>query len=105
MELKSNEQIQYDIGANLKRGIETVGGKLKVTNQRLYFKPHAVNIQKKELELSMASIANVKEAKSLGLIPNVLIIVTEEGSEHKFVLGKRNELKNYINSILADRKV
>ncbi|MFB4169299.1 GRAM domain-containing protein [Virgibacillus sp. JSM 102003] len=100
MELKSNEQIQYDIGTNLKRGLESVGGKLKVTNERLYFKPHAINIKKKELELSMDSITNVKKSKSLGLIPNALTVVVDDGSEYKFVLGKSNEIMNYINSCL-----
>ncbi|GGK09363.1 hypothetical protein GCM10007063_34790 [Lentibacillus kapialis] len=100
MELKSSEHIQYDIGANLKRGLESVGGKLKVTNDRLYFKPHTINIQKKELELSMNSISDVKKAKSLGLISNALIVATEDGSEYKFVLGKRNEIMSYINSCL-----
>lgn len=102
MELKSNEQIQYDIGANLKRGLEGVGGKLKVTNEKLYFKPHAINIQKKELELLIHKIADVKKSKSLGLIPNVLIIVMEDGSEHKFVLGKRNEISEFIQSFLKN---
>ncbi|GAA0437754.1 hypothetical protein GCM10008983_13360 [Lentibacillus halophilus] len=100
MELKSNEHIQYNIGANLKRGIESVGGKLKVTNDRLYFKPHAINIQKKELELSMGSILEVRKAKSLGLISNALIIAADNGNEYKFVLGKRDEIMDYIKTCL-----
>ena len=98
MELKQNEQIKYDIGANLKRGIESVGGKLKISNERIYFKPHAINIQKKELNIPMDQIVEVEKAKSFGLIANVMNIKLRNGDVEKFVLGKRQKIIDYIES-------
>lgn len=40
MELQPGEELHIDQAANLKRGFEYVGGKLYVTNKRLYFKAH-----------------------------------------------------------------
>ncbi|WP_443259617.1 hypothetical protein [Virgibacillus sp. L01] len=48
----------------------------------------------------MDTVAKVKKSKSLGLFPNVLIIVMQDGSKHKFVLGKRNKIAESIQSFL-----
>lgn len=97
MELNHNEQVKYNVAANLKRGMESVGGKLKITNERLYFKPHSLNAQKKELELDIKAITGVKETKLLGLIANGLKIEMNDGEEFKFVVGKRKEIMNFLN--------
>jgi hypothetical protein len=37
------EEILADVGANLFRGIEAVGGRLEITNRRILFEPHFFN--------------------------------------------------------------
>lgn len=98
MQLNDNEQVKFEQKANLKRGLESVGGKLKVTNERLYFKPHGLNAQKKELELLNHEISEVTETKSLGVIPNGLLVEMKNGDNFKFVVGKRKEIKVYLDS-------
>ena len=40
IDLQPNEKLIKESGANLQRGAETVGGKLFLTNDRLYFDTH-----------------------------------------------------------------
>lgn len=42
-ELRQGEQIVKEGAANLQKNIETVGGKLCLTNQRLVFEAHKIN--------------------------------------------------------------
>lgn len=45
IDLRPGETILKEGPANLKRGLEVVGGRLWLTSQRLAFKSHAFNIQ------------------------------------------------------------
>ena len=44
VQLPQGEVIIKEGAANLQKGIETVGGKLRLTNQRLLFKAHKLNV-------------------------------------------------------------
>jgi len=95
--LKKGEKILADRVANLFRGIEGVGGRLKVTNKRLIFEPHAVNIQKQVLEVPMNQIKEVNTRNTMGFIPNGIMIKLASGQEYKFVVWKREELIRLID--------
>jgi len=97
VELKKNERILADRGANLFRGFEGVGGRLKITNQRLIFEPHAINIQKQILEVPLNKIKEVNSRNTLGIIPNGILIKLISGQEYKFVVWKREELIRLID--------
>ncbi len=82
--------------ANLQRGIESVGGHLYLTNQRLIFESHRFNVQAGATEIPLADIAGVEKTwtKFLGLIPltpNSILVRTTGGEEHRIVCGKRDE--------------
>ena len=96
------EQILADVAANLFRGTEGVGGKLKITNSRVLFEAHAINIQKQPLEILISDIAEVNTRNTLGIIPNGLLIRTKEGVEYKFVVWGRGKLIGLINSQLKN---
>ncbi len=96
-ELKKNEQILVDRAASLFRGIEAVGGRLKLTNQRLIFEPHAINIQKQTLEVLLNQIQEVKPRNTLGIVPNGILIKLVSGQEYKLIVWKRKELIELIN--------
>lgn len=95
-EIKKNEQIIDDRPANLFRGIEAVGGRLKITNNRLVFEPHEFNIQKENLEIVLAQIEKVRPVNTLGIVPNGILVKLKTGEEYKFVVWKRKELINLI---------
>jgi len=93
-----NEKIYFDVLANLFRGLEAVGGKLKITDRRLVFKSHDLNIQKGTTEILIEQIAEIKKRNTLGIVPNGISIVTKDGAKYKFVLWRRSKIIDFINS-------
>lgn len=96
MESMQNEKVYFDVFANLFKGVEAVGGKLKVTDSRLIFKSHSVNIQTGTTEIIMEQIAKVEKRNTLGIVPNGMSIITKDGTEHKFVLWNRSRIIDLI---------
>lgn len=93
--LKSGEQVIKNGSANLQKNIETVGGKLYLTNQRLVFESHKFNVQGGTVELEISNIQSTLACwtKFLGLIPifpNSLAVFTKQGKEYRFVLFGRH---------------
>jgi hypothetical protein len=79
-----------DGGANLQRGLETVGGRLYLTSQRLVFESHAFNIQTGSTIIPLASITGARKCWTrllnlIPLFPNSIAVSTTEGKEYRFV--------------------
>ncbi len=94
IELNQGETIIKSGVANLQRGIETVGGKLHLTNQRLIFVAHKLNIQGGNTSIARSEIQTCKKCwtKFLGfipLMPNSLAVYTKSNEEYRFVLFGR----------------
>jgi len=94
------EQILMDIGANLFRGIEGVGGRLKVTSKRLVFTSHMFNLQRGITEIPISNIDHLERDKGLGLIDNQMVVVLKSGVRYKFVLNKRDTVIDTIIGVL-----
>ena len=60
IDLVDKEKIEFVKGANHFKGIEAVGGKFFVTNQRIVFKSHSFNIQNHELTIEFHDIQSIK---------------------------------------------
>lgn len=94
LNLREGERVLKDGAANLQRGVETVGGRLYLTDQRLVFQPHRFNVQFQPAELELAAIRSVRPCwtKFLNLIPlapNSLSVLAVQ-AEYRFVLfGRR----------------
>ena len=93
-------------GANLQRGIEAVGGTLTLTDQRLIFEPHDVNVQKQPLAINLADVVHVRKCWTklfnlIPLVPNSIAVETTDGQEHRFVLFGRQK---WINAIEQQRE-
>ncbi len=92
--------------ANLQRGIETVGGKLQLTQHNLMFVPHKFNFQRGEVVLRVHDIhrTNLVWTKFLNVFPiapNSLEVHMIDGSSYRFVLYKRKEWKSIIDETVA----
>jgi len=85
-------------GASHKRFIETVGGFLYLTKTQLLFVPHRFNIQVKPLSIALSNIQNVSTGKSLGLVPNLLIVETNENKTEKFLVFEHEKWVEIIKS-------
>ena len=96
--LQAAEHILYDEPANHFQGLEAVGGWLFLTNQRLIFKSHRLNIQNHEWSLSVGEIRQVQMARTLGIIPNGLRVQSRSGRSERFVIARPDE---WIRQITA----
>ncbi len=85
------EELLGKFAVNLWRGLEGVGGRLLITNQRLMFEAHKLNLQRKPLAIPMSEITEAFPSKSLGLFSNGLTIRCRSGDEYRFVVGKHGE--------------
>ncbi|MFD2530024.1 MULTISPECIES: GRAM domain-containing protein [Polaribacter] len=99
-DLLDNENSEDEIFANLFRGFEGVGGKIFLTNQRLIFKSHSLNIQKGQTNIDYNDIVSVTKRKTFKLRDNGIKITTKKGDEYCFVVNNRNvELKNILDKL------
>lgn len=88
IELDNGESLTLlSFGTHLK-GIEAVGGKLVLTDKRLVFKSHRLNIQPHELSIPLTDIESVFSYKKLGLLNNGLAVTTSNGLVEKFTVDE-----------------
>lgn len=92
MQLYPNEEILADVAANMFRGIESVGGRMKITDKRIIFEPHAVNLQKMVAEIPLSQVADVTPRNTLMIVPNGILVLLKSGVEYKFVVRGRERL-------------
>lgn len=106
--LQNGEAIIKEGAANLQRNIESVGGKLYLTDRRLVFEPHKINIQGGIAEINLSSVECTRNCRTrfLGLVPtfqNSLAVCTKEGKEFRFVLRHREEWAELINATMQQQ--
>ncbi len=85
----ADEMLLYQGGANHFVGFESVGGWLYLTDKALRFKSHEVNFQQHELMLPLSEITNAVPSCTAGVIPNGLLVHTNEGQSERFVVAGR----------------
>lgn len=86
------ESSEYEIrvgAANHYMGNEGVGGKLFLTNRRLRFKSHSINIQVHELSIPLSRIVKIEKVKGF-LSFNQIGVFLKDGSVEKFVVYNRD---------------
>ena len=108
--LEQGEVLIKHSRANIQRGLESVGGKLYLTNRRLIFLNHKINIEKGESQIPLAEISSIdlcwtKFLNRIPVFPNSLLVRTKAGEELKFVLPNRKAWKSEINRILNENSM
>lgn len=78
---------------------EKVGGKLIVTNQRVYFRTFNGHGDKFDLEILPAEIRELIFFNTMKILPNGLNVVMKDGRELRFTVKKRNEIGSLINKM------
>lgn len=76
------------------------GGSLTITNMRLRFEAHAINFNTAPSEILLANIVRIETFNALLIVPNGIIVVTSDGKRNKFVVNKRKEIMQLIQSLL-----
>ncbi|MBD2461543.1 hypothetical protein H6G89_10825 [Oscillatoria sp. FACHB-1407] len=100
-----DERLIKQGGANLQRGIETVGGQLYLTNQRLVFESHRLNVQTGAVIIPISKIVSVKACWTkflniIPLLPNSISVSTSDNQIYALVVFNRNE---WLSAITAQR--
>ena len=99
IQLAEGEVILKEGPANHFMGVESVGGKLYLTNLRLFFKSHRLNFQTHEASYRLEDIVSVKPRNTLGFIPNGMAVVVKDKGEQKFVVyGRKDWMKKILNA-------
>src|SRR3954467_9908174 len=93
-DLGGGERIVHQSGANLQRGIETVGGHLFLTTRRLIFEAHQFNVKTGRTIIHLRDVEDVWKCwtKLFGFVPifpNSLAVATAKGKTYKFVMFGR----------------
>lgn len=98
IDLDLGEKLIFESSANHFKGLEAVGGKLFLTDKRLVFKSHNLNIQNHQLIIKLNDIASIGRFKPLGLTNNGLFIIDKKEVTEKFVVEKLAEWLIYLES-------
>jgi hypothetical protein len=86
--LYDNESLIKEGGANHFKKNEGVGGKLALTNKRLIFKSHNLNLQNHESEFNLDQIAHIEMGKTFNVMRNVLRVQIDNSEKHKFIVDE-----------------
>jgi len=97
IDLKPNEVVVKASDSQHLNSNESVGGKLILTNQRVYFKSEERN--EYNMEIMPKEIEEIIYFKTNILSPNGLNIVTKEGKQLKFKIKKRDSWGKAINQM------
>jgi len=108
MDLKTNEKIIRNGRANHLRASGGIGGKLFLTNQRLFFKPHLFNHDRSEETITLENIKSIVAPHSDSISKKLAITLNNELIEF-FVVGKRREwikeIEKAVFRVKKDRNI
>ncbi|MGI8749437.1 MAG: GRAM domain-containing protein [Thermoleophilaceae bacterium] len=106
--LEPGETIVKEGRANLMRGAEVVGGRLCLTDRRLVFESHALNVQRGPALVALSDVAGLDKVwtRVFGLIPltpNGLAVRSSDGQELRFVVSGRSKWTDAIEAAASGR--
>ena len=68
-----------------------------MTNKKLIFKSHKINIQKRQTNIEYSTIKEVVKRKTAKLVDNGIRIISNNGEEFDFVVNERDLWFEKIN--------
>ncbi len=98
------EAILFEGPANHFKGAEGVGGYLWLTTGQLFFRSHRFNIQNHECRMPLSEIADAEATKTLGLVPNGLLVRLVSGTQERFVVHKNRDWTTRILGAVISKK-
>jgi hypothetical protein len=99
----AEERVIRESPANHFRRFEGVGGWLFLTDHRLVFKSHSLNIQRHEISLPFDMIVHAQPGMTAWVFPNGLLVTTRDGRRERFVVEGRDEWAASIRSAVGKR--
>lgn len=86
VETNPGEIVVKEGGANHFKGVKGVGGKLVLTDKRLIFRSHELNIQSHQDSFELAHIRDVQVTKMLKILENGLMLKFKNETLERFVV-------------------
>jgi len=77
--------------------MEGVVGKIILTDEKLIFKSHKINIQRGQTDIKYENINKIIERKTAKLIDNGIRIKTKDAKEFNFVVNEREKWIKKLN--------
>lgn len=99
VDLKANELVLKAGNSNYFVDDKSIDGKLILTNQRIYFKTKEENLGNYNLEILPTEIKEILFFNTMKILPNGLNIISKNGINFKFKIGKRNSWGEALNRI------
>ncbi|NSW44450.1 MAG: hypothetical protein HPY79_01285 [Bacteroidales bacterium] len=81
-----------------KQNIKHIEGKIKISNDSLFFIATSKTNRLYKLQIPIQSIFDVIKKNSLGFIPNILIFKTQQG-DYKFAVYAREQVVHLVTQL------
>lgn len=94
--LAESEEIRYSGAATHFRGWEGVGGRLFLTEDRLVFQPHTLNIQSGEQSWPLSAIEDAQLSRIFLVVPTGLDVQLRSGETERFGTWDRQQWRAAI---------
>lgn len=98
-DLEAGEKLIVDKAANMKKGLEYVGGRIAITTKRVIHAPHRINVQSDQTIIPISDIEFVTSFNQFGFLPTGIKIKTKDGLEYHFIVWGRMKLISAINDL------
>lgn len=103
--LREHESLIKEGKANRQKNVESAGGKLYLTNQRVIFEGHGFNAQGTSVSVELKDCMFVTKGwtKILGFIPlfpNAIVLAVKDGKSHRFSVFGRKKWVNEVKECL-----
>jgi hypothetical protein len=102
IETADDEDIIKEGRANHFKGVEGVGGKLVLTDRRLIFKSHKLNIQTHQESFDLGRIQRISATRTLGILQNGLTLELITNDRHRFIV---DEPTDWVEKIVKQKRL
>jgi hypothetical protein len=85
------------------RFVETgaVGGRLVLTDRHVWFVPHSATVQADAWSVPLAKVRAVRATRTLGIIPNGVVLELASGTVHRFATWDRDDWVRAVRAALG----
>lgn len=87
----NNDEVLLNVPANLFKGVESIGGQLEITNDRLIFTAHSYNVQSYQ-----KTTVYINQIKTIEKKLNGIKIYLKSGFTHLFVVNNKDKIIKLI---------
>ncbi|PIE50610.1 MAG: hypothetical protein CSA38_02255 [Flavobacteriales bacterium] len=99
--LEENEQVKFKGKANFYGGLKSTAGALFLTDKKVIFRSHSLNIQKGQTNINYEDINGIIKRKTSYLIPNKIRVTIKNGQKFDFIVNNQKEWFEKLNMVMT----